>query len=172
MAKAVGGIPLIQDFTSPSRGSVESAFQRLSKTAIKLNDASDELTTLVTRLDLSLKKLNLGVSAWVDIEYDQNNDDMSYHRECLGYTKWGKKWGVVITVADGDLGDDPHNAERDGWLFLDAPRELRIKAVEKIPELIEALDKAANSLATNLVSRVGEVAVLASAIEGQTGGAE
>ena len=172
MAKAVGGIPLIQDFKRPSHESVESAFQRLSKTATKLNDASDELTKLVARLDLSLKKLNLGVSAWVDIENDQDIDSMTYHRERLGYTKWGKKWGIVITVMDGDLGGEPYNEDQDGWLFLDAPRELRIKAVEQISELIEALDKAASTLASNLVVKIGEVALLASVIDGQTGGAE
>jgi hypothetical protein len=151
---------------------VASSFQRLIGTAAKLNEVSDQLTTTVHRLDTELKKLNLGVTTWVDVKYERDPDEVEFLHEKIGYMRIGAKWGIALNSIKGLLGDDPRNYEDHLWLFTDAPRELRLRAVEKIPELIEALDRAARGLAQRVVSRIGEVNELASVIEAQTGGSK
>ena len=46
---------------------VQSSYQQLSKVAADLNAVSDELGTCIADLDAALKKLNLGVTKWVQI---------------------------------------------------------------------------------------------------------
>jgi hypothetical protein len=150
---------------------IATSFQRLIATASKLNEASDELTATVSRLDAALKKINLGVPAWVDIK-NETNDENEFLQERIGYLRIGARWGVALNTVQGFQGDDPRNFDDNLWLFTDATRELRLRAVEYIPELIEELDRAANKVAKRVVSKIKEVDELTSAIEAQTGGSK
>jgi uncharacterized phage infection (PIP) family protein YhgE len=44
---------------------MQTHFQTLSQIATSLNSASDELTSNIATLSESLKKLNVGLTAWV-----------------------------------------------------------------------------------------------------------
>lgn len=109
---------------------------RLTKSAARLNKASDELSKAVEVIEGSLKNLNLGLSTWVPF------DDESTRCE-LGYAKIGNRWCLAIAERDT-------NEEGFEWAFSDAPRDLRLVAVPHIPALLATLAKEADAFAAEL----------------------
>jgi hypothetical protein len=67
---------------------------QLSSVASDLNTVSNELGKSVAEIDGALKKLNLGVSVWVNIS--DWNYDLGYFVEQLGYTKVDGKCGIAL----------------------------------------------------------------------------
>src|SRR6266852_2109512 len=77
---------------------VQDSYKQLSLAAVSLNNASDELGRAISALDAALKKLNLGVSAWVTLSSNdgvQTGQDWWWKRE-FGYTKVRDKWGIAL----------------------------------------------------------------------------
>src|SRR5262249_50089115 len=54
---------------------------------------------------------------------------------CVGYAKVTGEWGLAIRRRDGL--DEEFDTEK--WRFGDAPRQYRLEAVDKLPELLEGL---------------------------------
>jgi hypothetical protein len=140
-------------------------FQTLSSVASSLNQASDELTKIVTILDEALKNLNVGLTVWVTFrsravepEPDAYDDDQ------IGYGKVNGKWGIALRHIWGNYGWDAHDIEGP-WLFNEAPREMRLHGVDKIPEVIAALGKEAFDITKKIHEKTQEVRKLANAIE-------
>lgn len=143
---------------------IQKHFQALSGIASSLNTASDELTKTVGALDEALKKLNIGLSVWVTF-HDRSDKDSPelYDYDQIGYCKVNGTWGIAIQNVRGDASVDRHESE--GWLFTDAPREMRVQAVDKIPELIEALSKRASETKKKIEEKTKQVKSLADAIK-------
>jgi hypothetical protein len=143
---------------------IQTNFQALSETASSLNSASNELTKVVGRLDEALKKLNVGLSAWVTFEDRLPHEDLQYDCDQIGYCKVEGKWGISIRHIWGDERWDTKN-EDGPWLFNDAPREMRLRSVDEIPQLIESLSTKAANTAKKIQEKTKEVGELAAAIE-------
>lgn len=143
--------------------SIQTHFKALSSVAISLNTASDELTKAVSVLDEALKKLNIGLTVWVNFRIKRFEDPEAYDVEQIGYSKVSGKWGICLRRVWGDLGMDRHD-EEGPWLFSDAPRELRLHAVDKLPELIEALNKTADDTTKKVQTKTREVRELANVV--------
>jgi hypothetical protein len=130
---------------------ISAAFQELAKTAQSINAESDKLTKTIEKLDIALRVLNLGVSAWVQFDKWAGDQDVyGYNR--IGYDKIYGSWGLclqTVKIDDGRGGDESVT----GWNFNAAPRELRISAISHIFELIKALNKAAADVAKSLATR-------------------
>jgi hypothetical protein len=62
-----------------------------------------------------------------------------------------------------EYGPDHH--EDGPWLFKDAPRELRLAASDKIPEVIEALAKTASDTTKQVQEKTKQVRELAAALD-------
>jgi len=141
---------------------LQTHFQALSTAATSLNTASDELTKAVGVLDEALKKLNVGLTAWVSF-ISWSCEAAEYDNEQVGYAKVNGKWGIAIHRIWGDsaLGEE---REEGPWLFNDAPREMRIRAVDKIPEMVEALSAEASKTTKRVLEKTKEVRELADAI--------
>lgn len=91
----------------------------LMAVSARINQASDLLNASVQRIEESLARLNLGASAYVEVDDDGL---------LLGYaTARNAKWGLVIE----NLGTS--------WPFCDAPRHLRILAVGSVGELLVSI---------------------------------
>ena len=62
-----------------------------------------------------------------------------------------------------------HNHDPEGssgqWLFNDGPRELRLAAIEKIPELLNKLSEAATQMTAHVRNKLGEAQEVAEAIK-------
>src|SRR4051794_10593863 len=82
---------------------VQSSYQKLTEAAATLNAASDELGTSIASLDAILKKLNLGLPAWVTITGDEDHNSGYYWKREVGYAKIAGKWGIAISASSGSL---------------------------------------------------------------------
>jgi len=144
---------------------LQVSFQQLGVAASALNQSSDRFGAAVSKLDAALTALNLGVTAWFCYVNYQDPQGSQYRtEEQLGYAKIGNKRGLALQIVEfDDINDD--YAIKDSWLFNDAPRELRLRAVEHIPDLIDKLVKETTRTAER-VSRKATVALeLATQVE-------
>jgi len=120
---------------------IESTLKKLASVSQSLNQASDAVTSRIAEVETALREYKLGIEAWVDIErwseVGQFGDGTYYELrriQRLGYGKKGGKWGL-LTYVDAEESED-----REEFAFLrEAPREVRLAAVDKLPDLLEAL---------------------------------
>ena len=140
-----------------------TTFTELSKTALSINEASDKLSKVIERLDNALRSLNLGVAAWVEIN-STSDDDLCWETHYIGYDKIAGKWCIGLKEASGNF-NWPERDEGNVWVFSDGPREMRIRAVEHVPKLIETLNSLGNKMAEELIAKTNEAELLAKAIE-------
>jgi uncharacterized phage infection (PIP) family protein YhgE len=144
---------------------VQTRFQELSTLASSLNTASDEFTKIVGTLDEALKNLNIGLTVWVNFRTrDIAESSETYDVDQIGYSKIQGTWGLALRNIWGNEAYESHH-EDGPWLFKDAPRELRLAAADKIPELIEALAKAASTTTKEVQEKTKQVRELAVAID-------
>jgi hypothetical protein len=121
---------------------LHSSYEKLASSALSLNAATDELTKIGASFDAALKRLNLGIESWVQIS--EGSDELgtkSYYSQ-LGYSKIGGKWGIALRNVECDEQSGEETVLKE-WLFADAPRDLRVLAVNRLPELIERLQEEA-----------------------------
>lgn len=111
----------------------------LEEKARKLNAASDKLCGIINELNTKLKKLNLGIEKWVS----QPNDGYVW----LGYAIVNRKWGLAIRIESA--------AGTDEWIFNEAPRMHRIRAIGLLNTLLIALRQEAESL-TEKIQKTNE----------------
>ena len=139
---------------------VQSSYQRLTSVASDLNTVSDKLGKAVGALDESLKRLNLGITRWHKFagECDDSGD---YWGNYIGYAKIGTRWGIALRKTSGHAEAPPEFNSDEVWLFNDAPRHLRIEAVEHIPDMIEALIKGAEETVEKIKTKAAEAQQLA-----------
>lgn len=146
---------------------VSVSFQQLKAAATQLNTVSDELGHSISELDAALKRLNLGISAWVTIagSLASTSPDGYFWAQQLGYAKVGSKWGIALrTVQGNEFADPDENPSPEEWLFNDAPRALRVKAVQELPELLEELTREARATADKITEKIGQAEELVAAI--------
>jgi hypothetical protein len=138
---------------------VSSSYQQLSAAASQLNAVSDELGKFVGALDGALRKLNLGIATWLRL--DGREDGLgNYIKRDLGYAKVGGKWGISLRVVAGNH-NTPDVSTVEEWLFNEAPRSLRIEAVEKLPDLFDNLVREADAATRTIKSKTQRVQELA-----------
>lgn len=117
---------------------VQTSLQQLSSGASELNALSDQIGKIVARFDAELQKRNLGVSAWVKFRDWTSEDQMQFSSDEVGYDKINGKWGLAIKTLAGHEAMDAYSTYQE-WLFNDAPRALRLKAIDKLPEVFDQL---------------------------------
>lgn len=150
---------------------VAASFQQLKLAANQLNTVSDELGKSIAALDGALKRLNLGISAWVTFRGSPEPDPYgNYWAEQLGYDKVGPKWGIAVRTMQGNAQDGYEDPDSDEWLFNDAPRALRIKAADHLPSLLEELTKEASATAAKLKDKIGQVQKVVDVIDPRPAG--
>jgi hypothetical protein len=155
---------------SKSASLAESAFtsfRELSASAETLNSVSDALGKTVSDIDEGLRKLNLGVSAWVLVGRWNGADerDLSYTIEELGYDKLNGKWGVVLRARSGNEEYPEDNETVERWPFNDAARSLRLRAIKQIPELLKKLNNEAIQLTHNVQAQLANAQAVAGAVQ-------
>jgi len=144
---------------------VSAAYIELTNAADILNVVSDALGKAVSDIDDGLKKLNLGIIVWVNVYEDaSNSDDPNYYIEEIGYSKISSKWGITLRTRAGNEYSPDDREDVETWLFNDAPRTLRLKAIEKLPELVNKLSQEAAMMTKQLQSRLEDAQAVAAAI--------
>ena len=125
----------------PPTEKIQTFYPRLVQAAGELNSASDQLAKPIATWEAILKKLNLGISAWVELSGSDEGD--YWWDRGIGYAKVKDTWGIAIRTRSGTGSGDPNEEEEQTWPFNEAPRWMRIEAVGKLPDLLEALLKQA-----------------------------
>ncbi|WP_321476607.1 hypothetical protein [uncultured Paludibaculum sp.] len=142
---------------------IQNAVRQLPAASAHLNTATDQLGRSVGQIDTVLKKFSLGVPTWVSFNTD-NSLTSDFYSEQIGYAKIGGKWGIAIRIVSGNY-QDPDGESVEQWLFNDAPRLLRVHAVDTIPELLEDLLKKSEEMTRKITEKADEVDAFAAAID-------
>ena len=142
---------------------VQASYKKLSLAAKSLNTASDEMGKAISILDAALQKLNLGVSAWVLLSGNENQETNDWWSRSLGYARIGDRWGIALRKAEGNFAF-PEADSVESWLFNEGPRWMRTEAVGKIPELLVALQKQAEDTTKQITEKTAQVYELAAAM--------
>lgn len=142
---------------------IAESFKKLATSAVALNKVSDEFSKPVEAIEQALERLNIGVEAWEKIRGNDGNLSGEYWHEHVGYSKVQGRWGIAISKAEGNH-SRPEDEKEDVWAFNQAPRSLRISAVDKLPELLEKLVAMADKTARKMEAKKGEVETLAKAV--------
>lgn len=146
---------------------VSADFKRLASSAAALNAVSDEIAQPISTIDAALRKLNLGVSAWVQFAGEEDPMTGVYWFRSVGYDKVSSRtWGIAICYRVVDV--DQVVRQDDEWLFNEAPRAYRLEALDKLPHLLEKLTKVADDMADALKKKVATTKQVATAIKGAT----
>lgn len=125
----------------------------LESTAKALNEESDGINDLIKEIAARLEKLNLGVTAEVQISsreslktWDGAEEPIRVECSCwLIYSK-GFKWQERTYECQDHQYDEWLLMEMSGARnLLDAPRQVRIDALDAMEGLIDELEKAAKA---------------------------
>jgi len=116
--------------------SLEETLRSLTAVSQTLNKSSDLLNESITEVENALKKFNLGIEARVGI-YSQLLDDRTgvSHVIELKYGRHQGKWGLLAV----DYIDEDPDSTWDERFLREAPREVRLAAIGKLPDLIRVL---------------------------------
>lgn len=149
---------------------LQSSYRKLSHSADALNQASDEFGQAVEVLDRALADLKIGVTGWITFsEAHSEYDETQATEERIGYDKIGSRKGLAISIVDVDQADGEESVKQQ-WLFNEAPRSMRIRAIDSIPELLDHLAKQAASTAERVKESAQVASELAAAIGGLASG--
>jgi hypothetical protein len=145
---------------------VQAAFRKLSFSAANLNTVSDQLRDTISKFENVLRKLNLGISAWVRITGNEDNYGNYWTRD-LGYAKVNGDWQIALRECAGHL-SSPEDEHEEKWPFNEAPRWLRIDAIDKLPELLEKLTDQADTTTELIRKKIPVARELATAVQAAT----
>lgn len=151
---------------APLQERVAKNYSLLCDAAQDLNYTSDALGKAISEIDVALKKLNLGVPAWVTFSGNDGTPTESwYWSDAIGYAKVGSTWGICLRKTRGDY-NSPDEDQEEIWPFNDAPRAMRLTAIDKIPELLERLADESTKTAKKIRAKLGDVEAVANALRG------
>lgn len=135
--------------------------ERGQKAAQRLAPATDKLTETIAQIERSLTEQRLASRGSVMLSSEDVEDDEGNHRctyvTCLAFRKEGKVWRLMI-----DSGSDEDPEVWKSIPLINASRELRMLAVDRLPELVERLvDNAEKRIAEVGAKQVTADALLA-----------
>jgi len=145
-------------------GKVDASLRKLSSVSENLNQVSDQLSAQLESIESALNNLKLGVFAWVQVSKESHFEPglPGYVNDVvdLGYGRHKGRWALLFDDYCEEIGNDG-----SGVGFLrDAPRETRISAVGKIPELLEKLAEETTKLTEKASQGVSEAREIAQAL--------
>ena len=141
---------------------ITAAYQALRKSARNVNEATQELAKPISALETALHLLNLGVACWVKAGEGSSDEGDFWNRQ-LGYALIQRQWRLAIkTVSGNEMYPDQEQVAE--WAFNEAPLYLRLKVVDKLPDLVEAMVGAADATAKRLREKAIPVQEQAAAI--------
>lgn len=149
-------------------GKVEASLKQLSSLSKSLNEASDQLSKQVSAIESAINEFKLGIWGWVRTpiltESELSDPDQEGHQYLLeychqlGYGKHKGKWGLLVSY--GWVASD----ESEIMFLRDAPRDVRIKAMDRIPDLLDVLAKEMSSVTQEASKKASEAKELAAAL--------
>ena len=139
--------------------------QDLAALSQDLNDASDNLSQQIADFETALNKLRLGVRAWVVLK-SWPSPAFGYSIDegvSIGYGKHNGKWGLLYSEWN-----DIFPEETRVQLLREAPREDRLAAVEKLPELVRKLEEESRKFAEDARVKAAQMKEMVGALRALT----
>jgi hypothetical protein len=137
-----------------------TALQELASCSRSLNQASNQLSEHLTEIENCIHRFHLGVTASVNLRTYGPPDVNWNHVDDLRYDKFDGRWGLVwVSYMD----EDPDNFQQK--FLRDSPREIRLLAAERIPDLLSELVNEANDLASRTIESARDAEALAAALK-------
>ena len=147
---------MANDHPAAPVGSV--GFDELIPLAHRINTVSDDLNSALKRIEDRLNALVLGIESFVpipdtrEVASGDKREPEEWHEYHLGYGRLGNRWALLTRRAY--FHDDPSMTALPAscWEFTDekplqrSSRELRVKAVAAIPDLLKQLKGEADSV--------------------------
>lgn len=150
-------------------GKVEASLRKLASLSKDLNEASDELSRQIAGLETALNGYKLGVWAWVKNPIikkaelsepdEKGNCYFIQYTHHLFYGKHKGKWGLLVN--DGWEWEDE---ERHVTFLRNAPREVRLSAMDRIPDLLDDLVEKVAAVTKEASEKAAQAKELATAL--------
>lgn len=123
----------------------------LSYVSETLNQASDLLSKHILEVELALQRYRLGVAAWVSLCYWDvpDTNPVITRVQGLGYDKHKGKWGLLVSESC----DDEPPSEGTVRFLREMPRETKLLAADKLPELLTELLNKATTVASETIDK-------------------
>jgi hypothetical protein len=141
------------------RNQMVDTIKELAGLSNRLNQESDTLNDTITSINVKLAKLSIGVEAWVgsieegDPFYKENDEDQSWplHTETwLGYYRFERGWELAVKTVTRQQTEAYQQQETveatDPLPLLNASRDIRVNAMDLIPQLLHAIKTNAERL--------------------------
>ena len=157
------GANMPDDVPTPSER-MSAAFSRLRTSASQIKALSNELDQHVDALERALAKLDLRVACWTRLSEWMGPDNDTFKRTYVGYSEHKRRWRIVVQTSEG-RDSFPDESDDTTWTFEEAPQYLRVKAVDKLPELVEDLVASVDKTAERMKKKVGPAAEIAKAVQ-------
>jgi hypothetical protein len=138
-------------------------FQDLAALSQELNEASDDLAEQIAQAEKALNALKLGVTAWATISSWPSGPYGASEGCSIGYGKHNGKWGLKYLTWSDDFPESDHSIP-----LREAAREDRISAIEKLPDLVKALEKRAREIKTDARNQTTQLKETVSALRALT----
>jgi len=164
---------------TPSRESLDLLFSKASK----LNEETENLNSIFLSLQDQLRAANVGVSAWINSELIEPEDEMSEHGDrytdgwTVGYAKVGRDWCLaarterwIYTLVEGGREYTDAELVTSGPIELvRAPRSVRAEAAAKLDDLVQMITARVDQFLENIES-AKRTAAISSGTEPPTSG--
>jgi hypothetical protein len=140
---------------------LRESLQRARRLAPEVAEATDAVNAALERVEGALSSLNLGVTAAVDLDPARNPFDE--WEQCLRFGKNGSTWRLLLE--SGPVGGDA-----DDWSespLLHASKEVRLKAIERLPTLVNKLIEVAEEQISELRAAAAKADALAEMLTGE-----
>ena len=123
---------------------MSNPFSRLQDLSTRLNESTDALNKAVSEVEAHFATLRLGVEVWLEEPLSKEMDKVvevslatMFEKTYFGYAKHDGKWGLCFKKENvGNISFFP---------FAQAPRSLRIKAMQRLPKLMREFEKRAEA---------------------------
>jgi len=118
------------------------ALVRARLAADRLGPATDQVTETIAKIERALEEARFGVSGSIGLRSEawEMDDETRSSEVQLAFRKEGKRWMLMI--------DSQNPYDDEHWQstpLVNASRELRVLAVQKLPDLVDALANAAEA---------------------------
>jgi hypothetical protein len=120
----------------------------------------DAVNEALVQVEHALPALNLGVSAAVNLDPSSNPFQVQDWQQYLRFGKDGSEWRLMLESG-------PEDGEREDWSqspLLSASKEVRLRAVERLPALVDKLVEVAERQVTEFRTAAAKAQALAAAI--------
>jgi hypothetical protein len=123
----------------------------LKTSAARLNAATDVINGELQSTESQIRDMNIGLECWppgCELDHRPRIGSQIFDAICLGFAHVSKSWCLAVRTMTGIEGSAAEfQPECEPSPLLQAPRPIRIAALEKLPLLIVALKEKADEAA-------------------------